>query len=250
MKKGAPLWLAMSAASLATAGAWIYSRRERRRVASVEGLDDPEAARAFNWVARLPQMALLRRHIARRAVAMTSGGEAIDLGCGPGYLVLELAHQASGLRVAGIDLSEEMLAEGRRSAERSGLSERVSFRQGDAAQIPYPDGSLDLVVSTLSLHHWSDPVAVFDEVARVLRPGGAFLIFDLRRDMAPPAYVFLWFVTHCIVPAALRRVGEPLGSRNASYTPREAAWLVGRSRLGGWRVTAGPLWLTIESLKH
>ncbi|MCL7454704.1 MAG: class I SAM-dependent methyltransferase [Anaerolineae bacterium] len=110
------------------------------------------------------------------------------------------------------------------------------------------------VVSTLSLHHWGDPVSVLDEIARVLRrpkpadgrPGGSFLIFDLRRDMALPFYLLLWFATHRVVPRALRRVHEPLGSRDASFTPLEAAHLAGQSRLAKWRVTRGPLWLTIE----
>ena len=52
----------------------------------------------------------------------------------------------------------------------------------------------------------------------------------------------LWF--GIVVPAALRRVNEPLGSRNAAYTPGEAARLAEQSRLSGWRVTRGPLWLT------
>ena len=49
-----------------------------------------------------------------------------------------------------------------------------------------------------------------------------------------------------IVPTALRRVGEPLGSRNAAYTPDEAAALLQASRLTGWRVARGPFWLSIE----
>jgi len=113
-------------------------------------------------------------------------------------------------------------------------------------QIPFPDASLDLIVSTLSLHHWSDAIAVLDEVARVLRPGGAFLIVDLRRDLSAPFYLLLWFATRCIVPVALRRVSEPLASRNAAFTPGEAADLADQSQLSGWHVTHGPLWLTIE----
>ena len=126
------------------------------------------------------------------------------------------------------------------------MDQRVAFRKGDAARIPFPDGSLDLVVSTLSLHHWAAPVPVLDEVTRVLRPGGAFLIFDLRRDMSPPFWLLLWFATRFVVPSALRRVNEPLGSRDAAYSPDQAANLAWQSRLNGWRVTRGPLWLTIE----
>ncbi len=234
------------AGALVAAAWWLYNRRLRERTPSLESLDDPAVARAFGWVATMPQMQLLRWLVARRAVGMTRCGEAADLGCGPGQLVIELAWRSPGLHVTGIDLSEEMLVQGQDNARRAGLADRVSFRRGDAQQIPFPDASLDLVVSTLSLHHWSDPVAVLDEIARVLRPGGSFLIFDLRRDMAAPVWLLLWFATHVVVPAALRRVNEPLGSRNAAYTPQEAARLAEQSRLSGWRVTRGPLWLTIE----
>ena len=48
------------------------------------------------------------------------------------------------------------------------------------ASLPFESGSIDLVVSTLSLHHWPNPGAGFAEIARVLRPGGVALVYDLR----------------------------------------------------------------------
>jgi ubiquinone/menaquinone biosynthesis C-methylase UbiE len=227
--------------------AWrVYGRRSRQRVMSAEGLDDPDVARAFKRVATLPPMRLMRWHVVRRATAMQRSGQVADLGCGPGHLVVELARVSRELQVVGIDLSEEMLAQAEHHARRAGLEERITFRTGDALQIPFSEASLDLVVSTLSLHHWSDPVRVLNEIARVLRPGGSFLVFDLRRDLAAPWYLLIWFVTRCVVPGALRRAREPLGSRDAAYTPQEAADLAGVSRLTGWHVTRGPLWLIIE----
>jgi ubiquinone/menaquinone biosynthesis C-methylase UbiE len=228
--------------------AWrLYSRRPRKRVPGDHvGIDDPEIAEAFNRVARMPQMKLMRWFVARRAAGMAARGEAVDLGCGPGYLVVELARQAPELHVTGVDLSDEMLAEAEDYARQHGAGLVVSFRKGDVQQIPFEDGSVDLVVSTLSLHHWSEPAAVLDEVDRVLRPGGSFLIFDLRRDLSAPVWLLLWVVTGFVVSPALRRANEPLASRNAAYTPAEAVELAERSRLGGWRVTHGPVWLTIE----
>jgi ubiquinone/menaquinone biosynthesis C-methylase UbiE len=191
-------------------------------------------------------MRLMRQLVAARAVRMASEGEAVDLGCGPGQLVIAMARQAPALHVIGVDLSDEMLAQAGENAQSAGLAGQVSYRHGDARQIPFPDGSLDLVVSTMSLHHWADPVSVLNEIARVLRPGGSYLIFDLRRDMVAPGYLLIWFATNVVVPRALRRVREPLGSLNAAYTIGEAMELAGQSHLTGWRVTAGPLWLTIE----
>jgi ubiquinone/menaquinone biosynthesis C-methylase UbiE len=237
----------MLVAGILTHAGWlIYSRRPLERLPGTEELEDPEVSRAFNQIARTPQMRLLRWYAINRALSLLNTGRAVDLGCGPGYLVLELAERAPALQVTGIDLSGEMLVQARSSAQGSAVSSRVDYKTGDAANIPFPDGSLDLVLSTLSLHHWSDPVCVLDEIARVLRPGGAYMIFDLRRDMSPPGYLLLWFATNFIVPAALYRINEPLNSRNAAYTPDEAAQLAEQSNLKCWRIVRGPLWLTIE----
>lgn len=232
-----------------SAGWLVYSRRPRERILSQEGIDDPQVSQAFNRIARMPQMWFLRWYAIRRALMLVDRGTAVDLGCGPGLLVVEMAQRAPGLQVTGIDLAQEMLSQADIYAQRSQITDRVAFRYGDAAQIPFPDQSIDLVVSSLSLHHWHDPVVVLDEIDRVLRPGGGYMIFDLRRDMKPPAYLLLWFATNFIVPAALYRINEPLASRNAAYTPIEAFHLVKASRLSGGRVTHSPLWLTIEGRK-
>ena len=238
--------LAGGIAALAAAGWNVYSRRSIARMPGVEGLDDAELAAGFELVARMPPMQLMRLGVAARATDLQPRGLAVDLGCGPGLLAVQMARLAPALQVVGVDLSEEMLSRGTAHARRAGLSARVSFRPGDVARIPFDDESVDLIVSTLSLHHWGEPVAVLDEMARVLRPGGSFLIFDLRRDLPAPSYALLWFVTHVVVPTALKRASEPLASRDAAYTPAEVAELATRSRLTGWRVTAGPLWVILE----
>ena len=161
-----------------------------------------------------------------------------------------MARRAPALHVTGVDLSDEMLTEAENYARLQDLGQAVSFRKGNVQRLPFADGSVDLVVSTFSLHHWNDPVAVLDEVDRVLRPGGSFLVFDLRRDLSAPAWLLLWVVTGFLVEPALRRANEPLASRNAAYTPVEARKLVEQSHLDGWRVIRGPLWLIIEGSKQ
>ncbi len=251
--------------------AWrIFDRRSRARIPSQEGIADAEISRAFGQISRLPQMQWVRRYVSSRAAALQAAdarqeaarqeaarqearsgptGEAVDLGCGPGYLVIEMARRLPGLQITGLDLSQEMLTAAGINAWEAGVGDRVAFKLGDAQKIPCADGSLDLVVSTLSLHHWSDPAAVLDEIARVLKPGGAFLVFDLRRDLAMPFYLLLWLATQFIVPAALGHINEPMGSRNASYTPLELGRLASDSALRGWEVIAGPLWVILEGHK-
>lgn len=227
--------------------AWrIFQGRERERAPSPESMDSPAVAAAFNRIAGWPQMRLLRWYVVRRIMPLAQEGAAIDIGCGPGHLIFDLAKQMPDLHLIGVDMSTEVLDQAESYAAQYGFGDRVSFKKGGAQAVPFPDGSFDLVISTLSLHHWRQPEAVLDEVARILRPGGAFLIFDLRRDMAAPFYLLLWFVTRLIVPKVLRQVNEPLGSRDAAYTVQEAAQIVESSRLSGWRVIDGPLWLLIE----
>jgi ubiquinone/menaquinone biosynthesis C-methylase UbiE len=243
-------WLGLAAgvslSALAVAGWRLYQGRPIERHPSQEGIEDPAAARAYGRIMRLPHMTVLRKYIARRAAGLLSAGEAADLGCGPGYLAIELARRAPGLYVTGVDLSDAMLAQAISNARLAGVSHQTDFRTGDVAALPFRDTSLDLAVSTLSLHHWDDPRPVFNEIARVLRPGGAFLLFDLRRDLGPAPWLLFWLVTHVVVPRPLRHMGEPLGSRNAAYTPAEIAGLLQSSQLTGWRVVPGPFWLSIE----
>src|SRR4030042_1024389 len=141
------------------AGLWrVFDRRSRERIPSQEGIEDPEIAEAFEWVTRMPQMRWIRHFVISKSVVLKDHGEAIDLGCGAGQLVIEMTRKAPGLHMTGIDLSEKMLADARQSAQQSGLEGRVDFRLGNVEQIPFPDQSLDLVISTASLHHWAEPV--------------------------------------------------------------------------------------------
>jgi ubiquinone/menaquinone biosynthesis C-methylase UbiE len=194
-------------------------------------------------------MRWIRHFVISQAVVLKNHGEAVDLGCGAGQLVMEMARKAPALQMTGIDLSEKMLADARQSIQRVGLEDQVDFRLGNVEEIPFPDQSLDLVISTASLHHWTDPVKVLNEIDRILKPGGAYYVFDLRRDMALPFYLLIWFATQFIVPAALHRVNEPMGSRNASYTVQELVDLTQQTRLRGGHVTTGPIWIVFAGKK-
>lgn len=114
------------------------------------------------------------------AARLPEGSRVLDVGTGPGRVPLAIAHAAPGLRVEGLDLSPEMVGHARRNAVEAGLGDSVSFTVGDVADLPYDDASFDLVVSTMSQHHWRDAAAGLRELRRVLRPGGQVWIYDFR----------------------------------------------------------------------
>jgi ubiquinone/menaquinone biosynthesis C-methylase UbiE len=105
----------------------------------------------------------------------------LEVGCGPGRLSIRLARR-HGLEVTGLDLDPAMIERARANAGRLGTGGESgpSFVVGDVASLPFPDGSFDLVVSTLSMHHWAEQAAGLAEIGRVLRPGGRALVWDFR----------------------------------------------------------------------
>jgi ubiquinone/menaquinone biosynthesis C-methylase UbiE len=115
-----------------------------------------------------------------RAAGLHEGARVLDVGTGPGRVPLEIARACPGLRVEGLDLSTEMVSQARRNAVDAGLDDRVLFTVGDVADLPYADATFDLVVSTMSQHHWADAGAGLRELRRVLRPGGQVWIYDFR----------------------------------------------------------------------
>ena len=123
---------------------------------------------------------LYQRVIADLAALRLVEAKVLDVGTGPGALARELARSLPGLQVYGIDLSEDMIGLARAHARREQLEERVHFESADVAHLPYPDQSFDVVVSTISMHHWHELEQPLRELYRVLRPGGRVWIYDFR----------------------------------------------------------------------
>jgi len=123
----------------------------------------------------------LYRRVADEVVAAAPpGGAVLDAGCGSGRLALEIARRRPDLRVHGVDLEPGMVEVGSRRAEDLNLADRVGFTVADLADLPLPEGSVDLVVSTASLHHWTDVDAVVASLGRVARRDGCIWIYDVR----------------------------------------------------------------------
>lgn len=115
-------------------------------------------------------------------------GAVIDLGCGPGDIVLRLAQRHPGLEVHGLDGSRAMLDfAAARLWDMPALQGRVQFIEGvlPGAQLPLP--RYDAIVSNSLLHHLHDPSVLWRSLREIGRPGAAVLVMDLFRPVSPEA---------------------------------------------------------------
>jgi hypothetical protein len=85
----------------------------------------------------------------------------LEVGSGPGRLAVKLAEVAPGAEITGVDIAPEMIQRASSLAASSRVTDRLVFRVGDVAALPFPDASFDVVVSTFSAHHWPDRPAVW-----------------------------------------------------------------------------------------
>ncbi len=114
-------------------------------------------------------------------VPQRPGLAALDIGCGTGFLSLELA--ARGHHATGVDFAPAMLALARQKAADAGAA--VRFEEADAEALPFPPAAFDLVVSRHLLWTLPHPEAAIDEWRRVLRPGGRLVVVDGQADVTP-----------------------------------------------------------------
>jgi demethylmenaquinone methyltransferase/2-methoxy-6-polyprenyl-1,4-benzoquinol methylase len=117
-------------------------------------------------------------------------GRVLDVASGTAAVAIELVRADGGRTVVGIDQSPEMLAAGRERVERAGLSGRIELREGRAEALPFDDGQFDAVTFTYLFRYVDDVPATLRELARVVRPGGAFamLEFALPRGLWRPLW--------------------------------------------------------------
>jgi SAM-dependent methyltransferase len=113
-----------------------------------------------------------------RMVAANENDRAVDLACGPGTLALRFARHVRW--ICGLDFTPAILQRAQHTAARDGLLHKLTFAIGDAQSLPFANDSLDLAVTSYSLHHISDPARVISEMARVVKGGGRVGIIDIE----------------------------------------------------------------------
>jgi ubiquinone/menaquinone biosynthesis C-methylase UbiE len=111
--------------------------------------------------------------------------DVLDLGCGTGTLTVMLKQSAPLANITGLDGDPQVLSIAQAKAAQ--VNSKIQWDQGLAFDLPYPDQTFDVVVSSLVVHHLTafDKLRAFQEVRRVLRPGGWFRIVDFGPPFSP-----------------------------------------------------------------
>lgn len=174
----------------------------------------------------------LERRLILELLGEVRGKRVLDVGCGDGDLAVELARR--GATVVGLDASPAMIAAARERAARAAAP--VTFAIGTADALPFDAGSFDAVVAVTILCFVADGAPAFAEAARVLRPGGVFVIGELGRWSSWAAMRRirawlgspLWRQGHFRTPAGLGALARDAGLRpgpvrGAIYFPRITA---------------------------
>jgi arsenite methyltransferase len=128
-------------------------------------------------------------------LALQGDERVLDLGCGRGAVLLAAAHRLRDGRATGADLWRSVDQSGnsievtRANAQAEGVADRIDLDTADMTELPYPDESFDLVLSSMAIHNIHPDerrIAAIDEAVRVLRPGGRLVIVDF--SSAPAGY--------------------------------------------------------------
>ena len=132
----------------------------------------------YSGIARksLEEYRVLARTIASR---LEQRAHVLDLAPGPGYFAIELA-KLGPYRVTGLDISRSFLAMARAKARDEAVN--VDFRLGNAAAMPFETDNFDFILCRAAFKNFAQPQQALHEMRRVLKPGGAALIIDLRKD--------------------------------------------------------------------
>ena len=151
-------------------------------------------------------------------VDIQPGMNVFDLGCGTGTLTILLKQANPQAEVTGLDGDPQVLAIARAKAEKAGVS--INWEHGLAHDLPYPPATFDRVVTSLVLHHLTreNKRKAFEQIHRVLKPGGEFHILDFGPPHSNGMRVIASFMRRLeetadhfdgLIPALLREAGFP-----------------------------------------
>ncbi len=164
-----------------------------------------------------------------KGVGIKDYSKILEIGPGPGWITILLAKANPTLKITGLEISEDMIRVANENKENEGISDQIEFILGDAKNMSeIKDKTFDAVISHDSLHHWEDPIRVFNEIQRVLKENGVFCIKDGRRDIGLPAK-FIFNIAKLFISKTMSYYWKT--SIMAGYTPEELNQILNQTKL-------------------
>lgn len=198
---------------------WREKRDPVRVPEPSEAMDDMEQIRsyvkAYEWGG--PTSALQLHHLRELSTMIRPGDTVLDLACGPGPLLLELAPLYPDCQFIGVDLSQPMLAVLREQADARGLR-NVEILYEDIRTLPSLQGrNVDVVITTSALHHLPDLEGLqltFQRIESLLRQDGGFYVFDFGLLRSP--------LTQQLMVAEVAKLAPPITAKDYELSLRAA----------------------------
>ena len=166
----------------------------------------------------------------------------LDVACGPAGVALQLADR-TGARVVGVDLTLDMLRQGQRNVAERGMANQVQLVAGRAEQTPFANDTFDALTFTYLLRYVDDPQATLNELARLVKPGGAIASLEFLIPKSRFWRFWWWGYTRLMLPAggwltggkAWFEVGRFLGPNiSAHYRRYPVDWTIQAWRRAGF----------------
>lgn len=188
---------------------------------SAEGSKRDQVERMFDHIS--PKYDLLNRLCSlgtdqgwRRKLIRAVGREPVrhllDVATGTADLAI-MATKVAG-QVTGADISAGMLEHGRNKVAKAGLAGKIQLVQADAAELPFPDASFDVVTVAFGVRNFEVLEAGIRGMARVLRPGGRLFVLEFSTPARPPFKQIFRFYFHRVMPI----IGRLVSKDEAAYT--------------------------------
>ncbi|MBA2247165.1 MAG: methyltransferase domain-containing protein [Chloroflexia bacterium] len=229
----------------------VPSRSDRTEILDAEGHDPAELAANFRDIQRVNGLlggtSTILRHLPRLLAAIPDGQPVtvLDLATGSADIPLAISRwanrQGRDITIVASDSSEPILTLAR---EQTRNHPDITVINYDALAVPLPDGQFDIVLCSLSLHHFApdDAVQVLREMDRLARTG--FILNDLRRGRL--GYAAAWIASRLTTRNRLTRHDAPLSVLRA-YTPSELEALLGRAGIND-AVISTHLWFRMAAV--
>ncbi len=148
------------------------------------------------------------RRKAAKEVAKHHPADILDLATGTADLAIALAKHNPQARIIGMDFSEKMLDIGQEKVKQQNLENQIALRFGDAATLPFEDGTFDVVTVAFGVRNFEDLDKGLSEISRVLKPGGQAVILEFSMPEKFPVKQLYQFYFKRVLPIIGKRVSK------------------------------------------